>query len=217
MPQELLEATTESSRPEERRFFGVAIAQVISNLDATGLGRVQLRLPWLPSFQPWARVAVPMAGLARGTWFIPQPGDEVLVAFNHGDVREPYVVGSLWNAQDQPPALLPTDAVDKRIIRTPLGHEVEFDDLTQSITITSTTQQKIKLDPTGIDVETTAGTAKISLDTAGNISIKGMLSIKLEAPKISIKGTTIDIKSDVATEINGGAVCNVQGGVVKIN
>ena len=67
-------------------------------------------LPWLPGLMPWARLSNMMAGMGRGSFFVPQIGDEVLVAFNHGDVREPYVIGTLWNTMDRPPALSPTDA-----------------------------------------------------------------------------------------------------------
>src|SRR5688500_8354972 len=83
--------------PDDTRINGVCTAMVLSNFDSTGEGRVQLMIPWLPGYMPWARVSVPMAGLARGTYFIPQMGDEVLVAFSQGDVREPFVIGSLWN------------------------------------------------------------------------------------------------------------------------
>ena len=54
--------------------------RVVNNLDLAGLGRVQVRLPWLPELDLWARVAVPMAGMASGTYAMPQIGDEVLVA-----------------------------------------------------------------------------------------------------------------------------------------
>src|SRR5258706_10454277 len=88
---------------------GVAVAKVIDNIDIQGTARVQISLPWLPGFEPWARVASPMAGMGRGTYFIPQVGDEVLVAFNQGDIREPYILGALWSSVDKPPALLPAD------------------------------------------------------------------------------------------------------------
>ncbi|MBY0396301.1 MAG: phage baseplate assembly protein V [Thermoleophilia bacterium] len=74
-------AAAAGSAPSPMRFDGVALAQVVDNRDMTGQARVQLRLPWLPGIEPWARVAVPMAGDSRGTFIIPQVGDEVLVAF----------------------------------------------------------------------------------------------------------------------------------------
>jgi uncharacterized protein involved in type VI secretion and phage assembly len=218
MPEGLIETAAQATEPADRRIYGVTVAQVINNIDSTGQGRVQLRLPWLPSYEPWARVAVLDAGMARGTYFIPQIGDEVLVAFNHGDVREPYVIGGLWNALDMPPALLPTDSVNKRIIRTPLGHEIEFDDALQSITISSTTQQKITIDPLSIKLSTTGGTASITLDTVGTISIQAAASIELKAPQIKIQGgVSVDIQGAGTTSIKAGGTCDIQAGTVKIN
>ena len=80
------------------------------------------------------------AGSDRGTWFIPQVDDEVLVAFEQGDVRTPYVLGSLWNATDKPPAERRTTPIGRRIVKTPAGHVIELDDTKQSITITSSTR-----------------------------------------------------------------------------
>jgi phage baseplate assembly protein V len=217
MPEGLIETAAQATAPADRRIYGVTVAQVINNIDATGQGRVQLRLPWLPSFEPWARVAVLDAGMSRGTYFIPQIGDEVLVAFNHGDVREPYVIGGLWNGQDRPPALLPTDSVNKRIIRTPLGHEIEFDDALQSITISTTTQQKITMDPMSIKLSTTGGTASVTLDTVGTVSIQAAVSIELKAPSITIQGTSVDIQGAGTTSIKAGTLCEIQGSLVKIN
>jgi phage baseplate assembly protein V len=217
MPEGLIETAAQATAPEERRIYGVTVAQVINNIDSTGQGRVQIYLPWLPSMQPWARVAVLDAGMNRGTYFIPQIGDEVLVAFNHGDVREPYVIGGLWNGQDRPPALLPTDSVNKRIIRTPLGHEIEFDDALQSITISTTTQQKITIDPTSIKLSTTGSTASVTLDTVGTVSIQAATSIELKAPSITIQGTSVDIQGAGTTSIKGGTLCEIQGSLVKIN
>jgi len=68
--------------PQERRIEGVCPAMVMSNTDLLTEGRIQIQVPWLPGYFLWARVAVPMAGMARGTFFIPQVGDEVLWAGN---------------------------------------------------------------------------------------------------------------------------------------
>jgi len=201
----------------DRRIYGVAVAQVINNIDALGEARVEIQLPWLPGFFLWARLAVPSAGFGRGTYFVPQVGDEVLVAFNHGDIREPYVIGSLWNTTDRPPALLPTDPVTKRVIRTPLGHQIEFDDALQSITITTSTFQTIKLDPAQIEMQTTGGAATVTLNVLGNVSIQSALSIELKAPMITIEGGTLELKGGGLVNINGGAACNIQAALVKIN
>lgn len=205
--------------PDDRRITGVCTALVISNFDSTGEGRVQLEIPSLPGYMPWARVSVPMAGMARGTYFIPQFGDEVLVAFNQGDVREPYVLGSLWNTLDRPPALLPTDPVNKRLIRTPTGHEISFDDI-GSLSITSNTFDSVTLSLTGIDISTVGGTVSISLSKTGDLTISALKSITLDAPSISIGGLkTVDVsvKSTASLALDGGASCSVKAKRIDLN
>jgi len=213
----LIDEMSTSTNGTETRISGVAVAQVISNTDLTGQGRVQLKLPWLPGFEPWARVAVLLAGMNRGTYFIPQVGDEVLVAFEQGDVRQPFVIGCLWNASDTPPAASPLDPVAKRIIRTPLGHVMEFDDTLQSVTITTLTQQTIKMDATQIQLSTTGGTATVTLDTSGKITLQAAMSIELKAPTITLDGLNVTVKGSASTSVEGGATCSIQAGLVKIN
>src|SRR5687768_5814754 len=92
------------ARPEEerhQRFYGVYPAIVTDIKDPDGQGRVKVKLPWSPDpdggYSAWARLAVLMAGRDRGTWFVPDTDDEVLVALAAGDPRQPFVVGCLWN------------------------------------------------------------------------------------------------------------------------
>jgi len=201
----------------EGGIFGVAVAQVIDNIDSLSLGRVQLSLPWLPDFEPWARVAVLSAGSGRGTWFIPQVGDEVLVAFEHGDVRQPYVIGSLWNGTDSPPADSPTDSVARRIIKTPAGHEIELDDVEQSITITSSSEQTVTITPDKIELSAGSGAAVVTLETAGTITLKAAVKIELQAPDVTISGTNLELSGDATATLKGGASCTIQGALVRIN
>jgi phage baseplate assembly protein V len=217
MSNGLIGTAARAQAPRDRRIYGVTVGEVVENIDTTGQGRVKIRLPWLPSIEPWCRVAVPMAGAERGFYFIPQVGDEVLVAFNHGDIREPYIIGCLWNGQDSPPTQVPTDAVNKRIIRTPAGHQIELDDAAQSITITSTTDHKVTIDPEKIELATARDTVTLSLSTEGGVSIEAKTSLELKAKKIRIEGTVIDIQGDTSTSINGGNLCDIQASLVRIN
>lgn len=206
--------------PDDRRINGVCTAMVLSNFDSNGQGRVQLQIPWLPGYMPWARVSVPMAGLMRGTYFIPQVGDEVLVAFSQGDIREPYVIGSLWNSMDRPPALLQTDPVNKRVIRTPLGHEISFDEATASITITSSSFDSVTLSPTGIELSTVGGAAKVSLTKTGDLTISAAKSITLDAPEISIGGARtveVSVTGKTGISLNGGRACTVKAARIDLN
>ncbi|WP_432194827.1 phage baseplate assembly protein V [Streptomyces sp. bgisy027] len=101
--------TGQETAPAGGGFLGVVIGIVRNNRDPKGLGRVKVELPWLAdgTLTDWARVAVPMAGPGTGFFFLPEPDDEVLVAFEHGNPEVPYVVGALWNGKDRPPVTEP--------------------------------------------------------------------------------------------------------------
>jgi len=201
--------------------FAVAPGIVINNLDALGEGRVQVRVPSMPSIEPWARVCSVGAGSGRGFAWIPQIDDEVLVAFAQNDPSGAYVLGGLWSTRDRPPLTLPTDFLIKRTIKTGVsaapGHEVEFDDALQSITIKSSTLQTVTIDPLKIELKNTAGTLSIKMDNATQtISIQAAVKIELKAAQISIEGLTIDLKG---TNINVQAAgpCSVMGLPIKLN
>ncbi|HSA50424.1 MAG TPA: phage baseplate assembly protein V, partial [Yinghuangia sp.] len=138
MFEPFFDALDDIHEPAGTRMTGVAPATVVDNFDLTVSGRVQVSYPWLPGVEPWARVCAPVAGDGSGVWFMPQPNDEVLVAFRNGDVREPYVLGGLWTMTSRPPAVLPTDAKTKRVVRTPVGHRIEIDDALQTISLEHT-------------------------------------------------------------------------------
>jgi uncharacterized protein involved in type VI secretion and phage assembly len=110
--------------------FGVAPAVVTNNTDPDGLGRVKLQFPWLSddNESDWARITYFMAGGQRGGFFLPEVGDEVLVAFEHGDINSPYVIGTLWNGTDKPPEDNKNGKNNIRKIRSRSGHELVFDD-----------------------------------------------------------------------------------------
>jgi uncharacterized protein involved in type VI secretion and phage assembly len=199
----------------EDRVDGVAVAVVLDNIDMSGEARVQVQLPWLPGVEPWARVAAGAAGSSRGFFLQPQIGDEVLVAFEHGDVRAPYVIGSLWNGRDKPPTDQPIDAQNKVILQTEQGHVIELDDLKQSLTITTPTGQKITADTQKIELE--AGSSKLTLETSGSIKLEASTQIELKATTIKLNGTTVDVQASADLSLKGSASCSVQGGLVRIN
>ncbi len=200
--------------PEEKRIYGVALALVIDNMDSTNAGRVQLRLPWMEGYEPWARVALPMAGMSYGAYFIPQVGDEVLVAFNHGDISEPYVVGSLWSDKNVPPAVGALDPRNKRILQTPAGHKLEFDDAEQKITVMHAAGGQVEL--SAEKIEMSLGSASIQIGLNG-ITIKS-------AGTLTLQGTTVDIKADGLLNLSGtgkatldgGSLCTLSGAMIMI-
>jgi hypothetical protein len=223
-----LEKVETSIEEVKKKYYGVTVGRVINLLDPMTLGRVQVQLPFIDSLDlsPWARVAVPMAGLLHGSYFIPNIGDEVLIAFEQGDVNVPYIIGSLWNAMAPPP--LPSPVPQIRAIRTLTGNQVVFTEAPPSVTIqTAPTapsvlptppsptgpHQTVSLNPAGIQVMTpvgvqiVVGTNTVTV-TPGGILISGASVNVAAAGTLNLAGATVNI--------TGGAV-NITGGLVKIN
>jgi len=180
-------------------FYGVYPALVTDVVDPDNQGRVRIRLPWAPDpdgarYETWARIATLMAGNNRGTWFIPDVDDEVLVAFEAGNPRRPYVVGALWNGSDAPPEQM--DGAGDNNLKTILsrqGVRITFDDTTGAV--------KLRLEtPGGHSVVLDDGARSIQAqDSNGN-------SIKLEAAGITVTAVAkVTINASTA-EINAGMV-----------
>ena len=178
-------------------------------------GQVKIRVPWLPDFEPWARVAVLMAGNNAGTFFIPQIDDEVLVAFAHGDIREPYIIGSLWNGQDSPPTSNPLDAINKRIVKTPNELTLELDDLLDSITIRNKAGHEVVIGKEQTTV--TVGQSKMELKKEGRINIEAETEILLKSKKVRLDADNIELKSGNSTRLRAGQNCEIRANVVRIN
>ncbi|GGO94459.1 phage baseplate assembly protein V [Wenjunlia tyrosinilytica] len=202
---------------------GVSIAAgtVTNNVDLLLEGKILVRVPSLDQ-EVWARLAAAGAGNGAGFFYVPRIDDEVLVALAGDDPRDAFVVGGLWNDRDRVPVGDPVTALAKRIIRSGLtagaGHEIEMDDLAQSITITTSTQQKITMNPATIELTNLAGTVSISLNNATQgVTITAAASIALEAPRISLKGATVEINGAATTTLKSAGVCNVTAPLVKIN
>jgi uncharacterized protein involved in type VI secretion and phage assembly len=157
--------------------MGVVIALVTSLDDPEGLGRIKLRFPWMRD-EPetaWARVAAPMAGPQTGFFFQPEVDHEALVAFEHGDVNRPYVIGYLWNGADKPPA----DEPLKRVLKTGKGHTITLDDQdgSEGITIEDSHGNKIVMSQDGITIETDKALVlkgqTVDVEASGQLTGKG--------------------------------------------
>lgn len=185
------------------RFFGLYPALVVDINDPDGMGRVRIKLPWSPdsqgaSYEAWARIAMLMAGNNRGTWFIPDVNDEVLVAFEAGDPRHPFVVGGLWNGKDAPHESMDGAGRNNiKSIRSRNGVKVTLNDSDgqESLVVETPGAQKMTL-------KDGPGLVEI-IDSNGN-------SIKMEA-----SGITIDAAAKVT--VNAGGMVEVSAGLVKVN
>jgi uncharacterized protein involved in type VI secretion and phage assembly len=198
---------------ERKRLVGVYPAVVQSITDPDQQGRVRVRLPWAPDgsgagFEAWARLATLMAGRNRGTWFIPDVDDEVLVMFEAGDPRRPYVVGALWNGQDTPPETMDSAGNNaKKSIRSRNGVKVTLDDTNgqESLTLETPGGQKITLKdgPGSVEIQDSNGN-DIKLEAAG-ITIRA-------AAKLTVQAMTVEVNASL---VNVNAAMSKFSGVVK--
>mgnify|MGYP002130255325 CR=1 FL=1 len=128
----MIPGLTTAGVSERPRLYGVYPALVTDVQDPDNQGRVQIKLPLVEEADgatalAWARLATLMAGGDRGSWFIPEVDDEVLVAFTAGDPRRPVVIGALWNGVDAPPETMDS-ANNVRSVTSRSGHKLSFDD-----------------------------------------------------------------------------------------
>ena len=171
---------------------GVVVGIVTNNKDPDGMGRIKVNMPHLGDADEsdWARVAAPMAGKERGVYFLPEVGDEVLVAFEHANPRSPLVLGCLWNGVDKPPARNEDGNNDIRVIKSRSGHVIRLAD---------------KEDGAKIEIIDGSGKNSLVFDTAANL-------VKLESGQdITLSATNGTIKLDARTiEITASGAATVE-------
>jgi uncharacterized protein involved in type VI secretion and phage assembly len=211
------------------RWYGVFPALVSDNQDPDGMGRVKIKLPWSPdtaggAYETWARVATLMGGNNRGSWFVPDVNDEVLVSFEAGDPRRPFVLGGLWNGTDSPPesidsnntkkvirsrngvkiTLDDTDGQEKFIVETPGGQKITLKDGPGSVEIVDSNGNSIKLEASGITIN---ASAKVTVNASQVAVSAGMVTVDAGVSKFSgvVQCDTLISNSVISASYTPGA------------
>jgi phage baseplate assembly protein gpV len=172
-------SATSRSRTTDQRYYGIAEALVT---EVRNDGYVKLTYPWFNEdmVSEWARVAQFFAGPDHGAFFIPEVGSEVVVAFIHGDMRFPVVMGGFFNGVDHPPGTS-TDLdthVRHRRIQTPSGQRLSFFDPESAPAVG------------GIEIHNSNGDF-ILLSSNGTLRIKCSGALMLEGAVVSINGRIV--------------------------
>ena len=195
------------------RWYGVYPALVENIVDPESMGRIQISLPWCPDsndgqYLVWARLATMMAGNDRGSWFIPDVGDEVLVMFEAGDPVRPYVVGALWNGQDAPPVAA-EDANNKKVLRSRNGVQVTLDD--------EDGQENLILEtPGGHTMTMTDGETAVRVEDSSGNTIRmetNGITIDANGTKIELTASGVTITGPMLT-VNTGT-CIIESGITQ--
>jgi uncharacterized protein involved in type VI secretion and phage assembly len=222
-----------SKREERHRHYGVVVGIVTNNKDDSGAYRVKVRFPWLPNGDEsgqgsqesdWCRVTTFMAGNGMGFNCLPEVGDEVLVAFEHGDFQRPYVIGSLWNKNDKAILDNKDGKNNSRSWKTRCGHEMTFyddkDGSKNSILIKSKGGAQIFIDDDKktVFISDQSGKNTVNIDSQANkISVVGedKLDIKtkgdytIDCDNLIIK-TKTDMKATIGSNLKMKASSNVE-------
>jgi uncharacterized protein involved in type VI secretion and phage assembly len=234
----MLETTAIGTIIEERvphglggRWYGVFPALVTDSKDPDGQGRVKISLPWSPDtdgsrYEAWARLATMMGGNNRGSWFVPDVNDEVLVAFEAGNPRRPYIVGCLWNGSDKPPesmdgggknykkvlrsrngvkvTLDDQDGQEKMILETPGGQKITLKDGPGAVEIVDSSGNSVKLETSGITI---TASAKVTINASQVEVSAGMVTVNAGMSKFSgvVQADTVISNSVISASYTPGA------------
>jgi len=213
------------------RWYGVFPAQVLDIKDPDNQGRVKITLPWSPDanggrYEAWARLATLFGGNNRGSWFVPDVDDEVLVAFEHGDARRPYVLGGLWNGRDKPPEAMDGagknfkkvlcsrngvkvtlddhDGQETLQLETPGGQKITLKDGPGSIEIVDSNSNSVKLEVSGVTI---SAAAKLTINAAQISVSAGMVTVNAGMSRFSgvVQADTVISNSIVSASYTPGA------------
>ena len=196
--------------------------------DPIGENRIQVKIPTISTDDEgiWARVATLDAGKDRGTFFLPELKDEVIVGFVNDDPRFAVVLGML-HSSSKPPPLDASDDNNQKGIFTREKIQILFDDDKKSITIQTPGKQKVVIDDDSGSIsledkngnKITMGGSGIVIDSAGELSIKSKKDMKIEGSmNVNLKATTqFKAEGTAGMEVSSSAIAVLKGALVQIN
>lgn len=218
---------------------------VVRKLDGDPLKehRIQVELPWLDGKSKllWARLASMYATGGMGTFFLPEPGDEVLVSFMNQDPGHPVILGSLYGEKHKPPyeyeaknnmkAIVTREKMciefneEKKVITlsTPGKNTVEISDDGKYIRLADQHKNEIKMDSGGI---TLSSAKDIMLKAKGNITMDATMKLSGTAKSdVSLDGMNVKVQAKIGASVKGNATAElsasgqttVKGAMVMIN
>jgi uncharacterized protein involved in type VI secretion and phage assembly len=197
---------TGSFRPDGAgpRYFGLYPAIVTDIVDPDRLGRIQVKFPTLgeagKDVRAWATLITPYADDDQGFEFLPSVSTQVVVVFEAGDPRRPYILGACWNGKESLPEA-PEPANNKRLIRTRSGL-IEFDDTTDAPKITiSIRRHTFVLDDGVGEVRIShSNGCTIKFDNSGEVTITAQGGVTINAP------SGVNINAPCST-FSGNVIC----------
>ena len=168
---------------------GLYPAIVTDIVDTEKLGRIEVKFPWLgekgeEDVRAWATLLTPYADKDQGIEILPAVDSQVVVGFEAGNLRRPYIVGACWNGKEALPEP-PQSANNKRLMKTRSGSLLEFDDTDGSakVTLSMKSGHKLVVDDGAQEVKLThANGCLIKFDASGNVTLTATSGVTVNAP-----------------------------------
>jgi type VI secretion system secreted protein VgrG len=216
--------------PHAIPFCETQIAKVMDNYDPEGLGRIRVQFIWQAdenTQSPWIRIVSPHTGKEKGFYFIPEIGEEVMVAFEGGNAEKPYVIGSMYHGKAKPDGKWVNDKDDIKAIRTRSGHTIEF--------IDTDGKEELKIYDHNKDnyiITLASHSSKITIESKGDLEMEAKGDIKIKAQNIKMESgqdlnfKAVGVKNEASGQmeikastmkIDGGSQLEQSAGMVKIN
>ena len=184
-------------------------ATIISNEDPAGLGRVQVAFSWQQAQgtnTPWIRMINPHSGGGKGFYFIPEVGEEVLVAFEGGNAEKPFVLGAMYNGSAS--SNYYTSGNDQKVIHTRSATKMIFNDAAGSIFIEDPSGNTWKMDGKG-NIEVNAP-KDFTLTAGDNVNISAGKNVNVNAGENINSSASNSINDDAGKDINQTATGNIR-------
>ncbi len=205
--------------------------------------RIQVELPWLDGDKKllWARIASAYADNQSGIFFLPEPGDEVILGFVNNDPNYPVVLGSMYGSKHKPPfeyeaknnrkAIVTRTKMsiefdeEKKIISilTPGKNKIVISDDGKSITLSDQNKNEVVMDSGGISL---TSDKDITLNAKGNITMIATKKVDIKANSdVAVNGSNVNIQAKMGAKVKGNATAEisasgqtvVKGAMVMIN
>jgi len=220
-------------------------AGVVRKLDGDPLNqyRIQVELPWLEGDSKllWARLSSLYATDKSGSFWLPEPGDEVLVGFVNNDPARPVVLGGIYGNKHKPPygyeaknnkkAFVTREQMkiefdeEKKMLTlsTPAGNTVELSDDGKHVKLTDQNKNEITMNKNGI---TLSSAKDITLTAKGNITMDATMKLSgIARQDASLEGLNVavqakvgaTVKGNVTAELSASGRTTVKGAMVMIN
>jgi uncharacterized protein involved in type VI secretion and phage assembly len=210
--------------PERRDWSQNLVIGVVTNVnDPDALGRVKLKFPALPQDNgkevesDWARIATLAASNKRGVLMLPELGDEVVVGFENGDPRRPFVLGAVFNGRDKPDAELLQDKDGSFAV---VSNKKAFMHSKEDMTFKS--DKAMLIEVTNDQTSTVKG--KVEQNVSQGAKLKAGTTYEVEAgSSMKLKGVSVTVEATASLTLKGATVdvqasgpLNLKGAIINI-